>query len=343
MRWAVILAGGSGTRFWPLSSPTQPKQLLPLVGLQSTAEAAYQRLDGLVPPERILLVTGPRLAGPLVAALGLPIENVLVEPEAKSTGPALVWGTAVARDRDADAVVLSTHADWHVPDPAAFAETADAALSVAERTGRLVTVGVVPTRPEPGYGYIVPGTPVDGGYAVALFKEKPTSAAAERLIADGAFWNSGLFAWRADALLAEVARHTPEIAPGLPALARRDPAGFFRECREISIDVGVLERTGMVVLVPGHFVWDDIGNWEALARVRPRDPDGNVLVGAVTAVGAENSIAWSERIPIVLAGVKNLVVVEANGRILVMDRRQAADLKRVLELIPLTVRELAAS
>ncbi len=340
MRWAVILAGGSGTRFWPLSSPTLPKQLLPLAGPQSTAEAAFDRLRGLVPPERVLLVTGSKLAGPVQMKLGIPIENVLVEPEAKSTGPALAWGTSVARARDPEAVVLSTHADWHVPDPAGFVRTADSALAVAERTHQLVTVGVVPTRPEPGYGYVVPGARVDGGFAVERFKEKPTVAGAEKLIAEGALWNSGLFAWRADALLAEIERHTPEIAPALPALVRDDVVRFFRECREVSIDVGVLERSSAVVVVPGTFAWDDVGTWEALVRIRPLDRSGNVLVGAVTAIDTGDSIAWSETIPIVLAGVQNVVVVEANGRILVMDRRQASDLKRVLEQLPPAVREI---
>lgn len=342
MRWAVILAGGSGTRFWPLSSPTHPKQLLPLAGPESTAEAAFDRLRGLVPPERILLVTGARLAGPLTAKLAVPGHNVLIEPEAKSTGPALVWGTWVARSRDPGAVVLSTHADWHVPDAAGFARSADLALTLAEGAGRLVTVGVVPTRPETGYGYIVPGSPLDGGFTVAQFTEKPSVAGAEKLIAGGALWNSGLFAWRADTFLAEIERHTPEIAPALPALARADVAAFFGQCREVSIDVGLLERSEAVAVVPGRFAWDDIGTWEALARVRPLDQNGNVLVGNVTAVGARDSIGWSDRIPIVLAGVANVVVVEANGRILVMDRRDAADLKRILEQLPNAVRETPA-
>ncbi len=341
MHWAVILAGGSGTRFWPLSSPARPKQLLPLAGPQSTAEAAVERLAGLMPPERILLVTGAALAGPLRATLRVPAENVLVEPEAKSTGPALAWGSWVARSRDPEAVVLATHADWHVPDPSAFVRTARVALSVAEAGARLVTVGVVPTRPETGYGYIVPGQPAEGGFVVAEFKEKPFAEGAAALIARGALWNSGLFAWRAETILAEISTHTPEMAGALPALAQADVAGFFRQCRAVSVDVGVLERSAAVVVVPGKFEWDDIGTWEALARIRPLDPGGNLLVGNVSAVDTRHAIAWSETMPIVLAGVENVVVVEANGRILVMDRRNAAGLKEILAQIPQSVREIA--
>lgn len=343
MNWAVILAGGSGTRFWPLSSPARPKQVLPLAGPRSTAVETLARLTGLIPPERVLLVTGRTLAAPLAQALDLPADNVLVEPRARSTGPALAWASHEAARRDPDAVMLSLHADWHVPDPAGFVAAAARALGVAGSRPVLVTVGVVPTRPETGYGYIVPGAPLDPDpdvQAVTRFTEKPDVEAARQLIAGGALWNSGLFAWGAATLREELTRHTPEIARAIPALERGDVAGFFDAVGEISIDVGLLERSAVVVVVPGRFHWDDIGTWEALARVREQDPRRNVLVGPVTAVDATDSIVWSEGVPIVLSGVRNLVVVEANGRILVMDRSRAGELKRILERLPPDVREL---
>ncbi|MFN0177240.1 MAG: mannose-1-phosphate guanylyltransferase [Gemmatimonadales bacterium] len=340
MRWAVILAGGSGTRFWPLSTPARPKQLLPLCGPGSTAEAAVERLSGLIERDRILLVTGRQLAAPLQARLGLPPANVLIEPAPKSTGPALAWATHEAVRRDPDATVLSLHADWHIPDVPAFVRVAREALDAAEEGRLLVTVGVVPTRPEAGYGYLVPGDAVGRARRVDRFKEKPSPAAAATLIAAGALWNSGLFAWRGRSLLAEIAAHTPEISGALPHLDRGAIDGFFDACREISIDVGVLERSAQVGVVRGDFTWDDIGNWEALARVRPSDDRGNVLVGPVTAFRATGCIAWSERTPVVLAGVSNLVVVEANGRILVLDRSLAADVKTVLDALPRDVREI---
>lgn len=340
MRWAVIVAGGSGSRFWPLSTPRLPKQLLPLAGPRSTAETSLDRLLRIVDRSRVLLVTSPDLAGPIGGRLGLPQENVLVEPAPKSTGPALAWAAHEAFRRDPEAVVLCSHADWEVPDAEGFVRVAAQALDLAGRTEALITVGIVPTRPEIGYGYIVPGTPLDEAHRVAQFQEKPTAAVAADLIAGGALWNSGLFAWRAAVVRNQLRRFTPEIGPALESLDRGDIAGFFEACRSVSIDVGLLERSPDVVVIRGDFLWDDIGSWEALARVRPADPAGNVLVGNVIPIDSQRVIAWSERTPIVVAGLSDVVVVEANGRILIMDRRRAPDLKAILAQLPPNVREI---
>lgn len=341
MRWALILAGGSGSRFWPLSTPTNPKQLLPLTGAHSTAEEAVARLDGLVPAERILLLTGAALAPKLRPLLGLAPENVLVEPRAASTAPALVWGTHEARRRDPGAEVLAMHADWAIGDDAAFRHSATMALETARRHDQLVTVGVVPTRPETGYGYIVAGPALDEVTRhVAHFTEKPDAARALDLLANGALWNTGLFAWTADRLLAEVREHTPEIAPHLARLDAGDPAGFFAGVTPVSIDVGVLERSNRVAVVAGAFPWDDVGTWDALARVRPLDRDGNVVVGQAFLHDAHDCVVWAEGEPVVVAGVRDVVVVRANGRTLVLHRRMAADLKRVLDGLPPGVRDL---
>jgi mannose-1-phosphate guanylyltransferase len=239
--------------------------------------------------------------------------------------------------------VLSLHADWVVGDPAAFVHTAASALESARKHDRLVTVGIVPSRPETGYGYIVPGAPLDrGARTVARFAEKPDASTALDLMAEGALWNSGLFAWTASRLLAELEAHTPEIARQLPKLQAGDLTGFFDSVTAISIDVGVLERSERVAVVPGHFDWDDVGTWEALARVRPRDRQGNIAVGPVALVDATDCIVWSEGIPIVVSGVQDLVIVQANDRILVLPRSQAGELKRILEALPEEIRKLPA-
>ena len=341
MKWAVILAGGAGSRFWPLSTPSHPKQVLPLSGDRSTAEQAVGRLSGLVPPEQILLVTGERPAAALRELLHLPAANVLVEPRPASTGPALVWATHEAFRRDPDAEVVSLHADWVIREESIFRQAATTALRTASAHRRLVTVGIVPTRPETGYGYTVPGAPLDReARAVRRFTEKPDAATALDLMAEGALWNSGLFAWRADVLLQQIRAHTPEIAPVLGALEDNDVAKFFAGVQPISIDVGLLERSPDVAVVPGAFSWDDVGTWDALPRVRPRDPRGNVASGPVYFHGAQDCVAWTDGDPVILAGVRDLVVVKANGRILVMPRTAAADLKKVLDTLPTTVRDL---
>jgi mannose-1-phosphate guanylyltransferase len=341
MRWAVVLAGGSGTRFWPLSTPQNPKQLLPLTGSGSTAEEAIERLAGLVPRERTIVVTGAGLADRLRERLNLASQNILVEPRAASTAPALIWATTEAQRRDPDAEVLSLHADWAVGDAAEFRRTADLALTTARQYERLVTVGVVPSRPETGYGYIVPGPPLgDGAWMVARFSEKPDAATALDLMAAGALWNSGLFAWTAERLLLETAAHTPEIAPHLPALRSGDVQGFFRSVTPISIDVGLLERSASVAVVSGAFAWDDIGTWQALTRVRPKDRGGNVVVGNAFAHESEDCIVWSERDTVVLSGVRDLIVVQANGRILVMPAERAASMKQLLDALPPEIRDV---
>jgi mannose-1-phosphate guanylyltransferase len=344
MRWAVLLAGGSGTRFWPLSTPDHPKQLLPLTGSASSAEDTVERLTGLIPRDRILVVAGPGLATKLQTRLQLPAENVLVEPRAASTAPALIWATWEARRRDPSAEVLSLHADWAVGDPAAFRRTADMALATAVQYDRLVTVGMVPSRPETGYGYIVPGPPLDGtARTVARFSEKPDAATALDLMAAGALWNSGLFAWTANRLLAETEAHTPEVARALPALEAGDVERFFATLTPISIDVGVLERSGAVAVVPGAFAWDDVGTWQALARVRPKDPSGNVVVGTAVLHDSHDSVVWTDGDPVVLFGVQDLVVVNANGRILVMPTERAAAMKQLLDALPPAIRDVGDS
>jgi mannose-1-phosphate guanylyltransferase len=343
MRWAVILAGGSGTRFWPLSTPTNPKQLLPLTGSTSTVEEAIDRLTGWIPRDRILVVTGAGLADQLQQRLKLPGPNILVEFRPASTAPALIWATTEAQRRDPDAEVLSLHADWAVGDAAEFRRTAETALTTARQYDRLVTVGIVPSRPETGYGYIVPGPPLgDGARMVARFSEKPDAATALDLMAAGALWNSGLFAWTADRLLKETESHTPEVAPHLPLLRAGQVERFFGEVTPISIDVGLLERSSSVAVVRGAFAWDDVGTWQALARVRPKDPAGNVVVGKAFLRDSSDCVVWAGTDIVVLNGVRDLIVVQANGRILVMPSERAGAMKQLLDALPSEIRDVGS-
>jgi mannose-1-phosphate guanylyltransferase len=339
-QWAAILAGGSGTRFWPLSTSRRPKQFLTLAGEHPLLVQAVTRLAGLVPNERILVITGREHADETRQLLpGVPPDNVLAEPRAASTGPALAWATAVAAARDADAAVLSLHADWFVSDAAAFRRTAARALEIAAWHDVLVTVGVVPSRPDTAYGYILAGEPLEGDVRrVERFIEKPNETKARDLIARGALWNSGLFAWTAARFEAETQEHAPEIAGHMSALRASDVAGFFACVTPIAVDVSHFERSRRVAVVPGAFPWDDVGNWAALRRVRAADPRGNVLVGEAWQRDAANCVVWSEDGTIVVDGLSDAVVVRANGVTLVTTADRATELKALLERMPAEIR-----
>jgi mannose-1-phosphate guanylyltransferase len=331
-RWAAVLAGGSGTRFWPLSTPERPKQLLPLVGEAPLLQQTVARLEGVIAPERILVVTAANLVPATRALLEhLPIDNILAEPQAASTGPALAWATAVAAGRDADASILSLHADWVVGDDDAFRAAAKSALDVAEQHDVLVTVGVVPSRAETGYGYIVPGDVLAGAARrVVRFTEKPDADTAAALLEEGALWNSGLFAWTAARFAAETDAVAPEIAGSMAFLGRDDVDGYFAHVTPIAVDVSHFERSGRVAVVPGDFPWDDVGTWAALARVLPTDEHGNAFKGRVAQHDASGCVAWVDEDMLVLDGVSDLVVVRANGVVLVTTRDRAAHLKELL-------------
>jgi len=340
MRWVVVLAGGVGSRFWPISTAERPKQLLALAGERPLVVESVERLLPLVPVERVLLVGSGPLRDALRRALpGIPADNVLAEPFAASTAPALAWATARARAADPAATVLSVHADWTVRDLEGFQAAAAAALDLAEHEDVLVTVGARATRPEIGYGYIVPGERIGAGPArrITRFVEKPDAAAAETLIAGGALWNTGMFAWTAARFRAECERHAPELAGGLPALDRGDVEAFYRAVKPVSVDVALYERTARGAVLAGDFGWDDVGSWAALARVRAADAAGNIAVGPVYAVDAANCIVWSEDGATVVDGVADLVVVRSRGVTLVTTRARAPHLKALLARLPAAI------
>jgi len=338
--WAAVLAGGSGTRFWPLSTAARPKQMLSLTGREPLIRETIQRLEGLVAPEQTLIITGRALAEETRRLLpSVPPDNVLIEPRAASTAPALAWATFVAGQRDPDAAVLSLHADWFVGDDALFRRTASQALDAARRHDALVTVGVEPSRPETGYGYILPGETLgDGVMRVQGFLEKPDAERAAELIAAGALWNSGLFAWTSQRFLSETERFAPEIAPHVGLLGSNDVAGFFNAVTPIAVDVSHFERSDRVACVPGHFPWDDVGTWAALARVREDDESGNVLVGRAFQRESAGCVAWADDGAVVLDGISDLVVVQANGITLVTTKQRSTQLKDLLDALPEEIR-----
>ena len=331
--WAAILAGGTGSRFWPLSLPDRPKQLLPLAGDRPLLVQAVNRLDGLVPPDRIVILTAPLLADHVANLLPqVPRAQIFAEPRAASTAPALAWAAHWISYHDPGAQMLSLHADWAVGDDRAFRSAARTALGVAEEYDVLVTVGVKPTRNEPGYGYIVPGKPLGNARTVRRFVEKPRPARAALLRQRGALWNTGLFAWGVARFLGEAGAYARELKAGWPALAAGDIPGFFSAVRPVAVDVAVLERSKRLAVVAGGFRWDDIGSWDALLRIRRTDARGNVVVGHVT-VGddVKRSVIWSESEHLAVTGIEDMIVVRANGHTLVMPTGRADQLKQLVQ------------
>ena len=340
-RWAVVLAGGIGSRFWPLSTPTRPKQLLPLVTDEPLLADAVARLRPLIPAERVLILTN----GPLVPAIAamlpeIPGENLIVEPRAGGTAAALTWAAQeIARRDGPTAVMISVHADWAVADANGFCAALERASAVAEEHHALVTVGVVPTRADPGFGYIQPGDDLDSGVRkVQRFVEKPDRVRAEEMRKGGYLWNSGIFVWRVGDFLDDVRRLTPEIAPALHKHAN-DIDGFFAAVTPVSVDVGVLERSDRVAVVAGDFGWDDVGTWGALKRVRANDAAGNAAQGHVYAVDAHDNVVHAPGTKVVLYGVSDIVVVVENGLVLVTTTERSSDLKMLMDALPRGVRE----
>jgi mannose-1-phosphate guanylyltransferase len=336
--WTVILAGGVGSRFWPISTPALPKQLLPLVTGQAMLRDAVDRLLPLVPGERMLILTNATLQPAISAMLPeVPPANIVCEPRPAGTAAALAWAARIIRDQDPDAIMLSVHADWAIGDPEGFRTALLRAANVAEANDALVTVGVTPTRPDPGFGYIEPGERMGQvAFRVSRFLEKPDRVRARELIAAGCLWNSGIFVWRAARFLAEIEAHCPEVSR---ANGETTLEGFFGAVQSISVDVGVLERSSRVFVVPGSFGWDDVGTWAALRRVRPGDAAGNAIHGDATPVMSSGNVVHAEGQSVVLYGVSDLVVVAIDGLTVVTTQEHAADLKTLIDALPARLKD----
>lgn len=343
--WAVIFAGGIGTRFWPISTPDRPKSVLPLVDARPLIADTLARLSPLVPPARVLVVTSADIADVLHHAIPtLPRANLLIEPRPLGTAAALAWGAQeISRRAGPKTVFCALHADLAVEYRQAFHDTLRRAASIASQTQRLVAIGARPSRADAAFGYLQPGLPLDslvpvaegGACHVEHFVEKPSLPLADTLIAAGAFWNTGIFVWQAQTVLDELAARVPEIAHGLPFLAAGDMPLFVEQISDsISIDRGLLERSSKVVVLPSAFGWDDVGTWSSLRRVRELDDTGNGVMGSVHCVDASGNIVHCEIGETVMFGVSGLLVVNIEGLTFVTTLERAAELGPLIAQLP---------
>ncbi len=345
--WAVIPAGGSGTRLWPLSRAARPKFLLPLLGQRSLLQQTAHRLSLLAPPERTFVVCGPAHAAPVARQLPtLPEPNLIVEPSPKGTGPALALAAAIIFRLDPDAVMGSFAADHEVAHEDAFVAAVRVAIAAAE-AGSLVTIGLPPTRPETGYGYIertdeaVAVCPEGTAYRAAGFVEKPDQERANAYVASGQYlWNASMFVWTVRTLLDELERLQPDLRAGVAEIAAawggpdqdQVAAAVWANLTETTIDQGVLEQARRLAVVPADLGWSDVGDWHGLGELIQRDLDGNAVRGDLIQADTRNSVVWSETGRLIaLVGLENIAVVDTEDALLVIERGSAQEVRRIVE------------
>lgn len=350
--YAVILAGGSGTRFWPLSRSLYPKQLLRIIGEETLIQQTMRRVLRCVPPTRALISTTPTQADSIRYQLGEwkdeLRDNFVIEPEGRNTAPAIALVATELVRRDPEAVMLVLPADHVIKGTRRFQSAVALAVALA-RQGRLVTFGIPPIRPETGYGYIQPNRRVklgalNGlvGHPVARFVEKPNAETASRYLKSGNYyWNSGIFVWRADTILDEIKRYQPVLARAMHKIgaltksvsADGAVARLYRRLPSVSIDNGVMERSAHAAMIPVDFLWSDVGNWSSLEEVAPRNASGNVISGKVVDLDSHDSIVYADRRLVVTIGLSNMVVVDTSDATLVCPKSRAQDVKKIVEIL----------
>jgi mannose-1-phosphate guanylyltransferase len=352
--FALVLAGGAGTRFWPASRSLRPKQLLPLTGgaplLRQTVERVLSLCaeEGTSPWDRVLIATGAHLAGPTRALLPeLPDHRFLLEPVPRNTAPCIAWAAAAVARTDPDAVMMVLPSDHHIADVDRFRATLRAAIASAQE-GLITTIGIRPTRAETGFGYIEIDGPAEEGKPQRglKFVEKPDAERAAAYVAGGRhLWNAGMFFFRVKDMVAAVERHQPKIAEGLRALDRAAARGeeeqaltsVFPAMPSISIDHGVMDHLSELAVVPGDFGWSDVGSFQAAWELAPRDGSGNAAPDGTVILGGEGNYVLDLRSPglhrrvIALVGATDLVVVETDDALLITTRDRAQDVKLVVD------------
>lgn len=345
--YAVILAGGRGERFWPLSIRSRPKQFISLFGGKPLLTLAVERLHGVVAPANTFIITSRDLVQTTLEAVhGIPAQNVIGEPCGRDTAAAVALACGLVKQRDPDGVVCILTADQLMTDVATFRQTLQDSVKVARARDAIVTIGIDPTYPSTGFGYIEAGQSLHEN-TITLFNdamrfvEKPNLVNAERYLASGHYyWNAGMFIWRCSVMLKAFAEQAPDMAE-LAETVAATPApeldslldSVYPELRKISIDYAVMEKASNIVMARGTFGWDDVGTWPAIAGHFAPDTNGNIILGACEAMNAENNIVVSENRLTALIGVRGLVVVQSENATLVCPREMAQDVKLILSRI----------
>lgn len=336
------MAGGGGTRFWPLSRKATPKQLLNLSGKEIMVNEAIDRLAMVAPRENIYIVTNQTQKEKMrkcTQGRVLP-ERILSEPSARNTAACIGYAAIKILKSQGDGIMVITPSDAYIKDNAAFAETLKKAIAAAESGDHLVTIGITPTFPATGYGYIRYGSSDDCVKPVVRFVEKPCLEKAKEYLAEGDYvWNSGMFLWKASVILERFREFLPDIYADLMKIG--DKIGTTEEeaivneiyptLRSVSVDFGIMEKAQGILVVPGDFGWNDVGSWDMLGVLHPQDRDGNVTVGNTLNIDTKNTVLYSSGKLIAAVDVDNLIVVETPDAILVCPKDRAQDVKKIVD------------
>jgi mannose-1-phosphate guanylyltransferase len=340
--YAVIMAGGSGTRFWPLSRSTRPKQLLALgPDDRSLLRATAERVWGMLPAERTFIVTSEQLREQVAQELPeLPLDQILAEPVGRNTAPCIGWAATHLKRLDEDAIMCVLPADHYIGETKAYVETLQRGLEAATH-GDYVTIGIRPTRAETGYGYIEVGAELDPGvFRARRFVEKPDRQRAEQFVANGSFlWNSGMFFFLASRILEAIDQHLPGLGRELRRYDEAAKTGgeaalvseTYADLPAVSIDHGIMEKVSAVSVVPGSFEWSDLGSWTSAWELAPQDDQANVLpAGGIASDASGNYVTAPEGKLVALVGVDDLVVVDTGDALLVVPKERAQDVREIV-------------
>lgn len=346
MNYAVIMAGGAGTRFWPLSKKSKPKQFLNLFSDRTLLQETIDRLDGFIPQRRAMVITNRDYRSLVADQIpDIPKDFIIGEPVAKNTAPCIASAAAVLLNNDPDAVMMVMPADHQIQNREALHSVLKAASKTAIEEDALVTIGIEPGRPETGYGYIHRDKSYEFKkhelpvYKVKNFTEKPDEERATRFLKSGDYlWNSGIFVWKASSIVRAFQKYLPDLYKHLDTLmssgcASSDLDEFYYSCPSVSIDYGVMEKAEDVYVIPADFDWNDIGSWKAVHELADQDDSGNASLGAnVITEGAKESLVYSKSGKLItLVGVENIALVETENSIMVLNLDNAQDVKHVVD------------
>ena len=343
--YAVIMAGGVGSRFWPRSKKKKPKQMLKIFGENTLIQNTVERLEGLVPKGNIYVITNKEQKDGIAQQIPeIPVDNIIAEPFGKNTAACIGLASVLVNHKDNDSVMVTLPADHLIFDTEKFQHTLNKAAEFALNSKGLLTIGITPTRPETGYGYIqyIDELLGDNIYKVRTFAEKPNISTAKRFLESGDFlWNSGMFIWKADSILSEIQLYLPDLHSGLLEIQNAIGKPNFEETltsvygqlKNISIDYGVMEKSKNVYLTKADFQWSDVGSWEEVYQLSDKDENGNVKVGKVYSNKTYNSYIYSKKKFAAVIGVHNLIVINTKDALLICNRDNAQDVKKVVDYL----------